>query len=356
MTDTMRTNGDDAGGATLLRLGTLLLRQWRVVVGVPLGFALIAGVIAFLQPRTWGATTAFVPQARQSPRAGLSGIAAQFGLSLPTDGAETPAFYGELIKTRTILDSVAAGPFTARIRGEERRGSLADVLRINKPTEMARQAVAVDRLERMLTVTRGRESGILRVQVVGPAAELAEQVANRLLHVVQHFNVERRASQARAEREFVQRRLREAEQELRDAEDRYARFLQQNRGPLSTAPALRFESERLERIVGVRQQLFNSLAQAFEQARIEEVRDTPVITVLQMPQLPVRPLSRNVLGAASLGLVVGAVFGLALALFRGLSAVAQRAAPDDFANFAEQRQRTWAEATQSLQTLFRRGT
>jgi uncharacterized protein involved in exopolysaccharide biosynthesis len=63
----------------------------------------------------------------------------------------------------------------------------------------------------------------------------------------------------------------------------------------------------------MRQQLYSTLVQSFEQTRIEEVRDTPVITVLDPPEPPVLPEPRRLIQRAMLAGIVGAVVGILLA-------------------------------------------
>ena len=64
------------------------------------------------------------------------------------------------------------------------------------------------------------------------------------------------------------------------------------------------------------QQIYTSLAQAYEQAKIEEVRDTPVITVLQPPEIPVLPNSRRVVVKTVLGFILGLGCAATLVLLR----------------------------------------
>src|SRR2546428_650042 len=98
------------------------------------------------------------------------------------------------------------------------------------------------------------------------------------LALVNTFNLERRQSRAAQEKRFVETRRTEARDELQVAEDRLKSFLERNRD-YRNSPQLVFDQERLAREVALRQQLLTSLSQAYEQARIDEVRDTPVITV-----------------------------------------------------------------------------
>ena len=89
--------------------------------------------------------------------------------------------------------------------------------------------------------------------------------------------------------------------------------------------------------------------QALDEARISEVRDTPVITVLQAPFLPPGPDDRSLLLAVALGLVLGGMGGVVLAFV--VEAV-RRPAPGDPAR--EDFQRAWNALVASIPFLGRR--
>src|SRR5690606_31231281 len=106
-----------------------------------------------------------------------------------------------------------------------------------------------------------------------PWPELSELLNRELLNLVGEYNMQRRQSNAAAERSFVEARLEESRHELVGAESDLKSFMEQNRR-FDEAPQLRLEAARLQRRVDLRQQVYASLAQAYEQARIEEVRNT----------------------------------------------------------------------------------
>ena len=125
-------------------------------------------------------------------------------------------------------------------------------------------------------------------------------------------------------------------------------FLQANRR-FEDSPELTFQRERLQREISRQQQVYTALAQSFEQARIAEVRDTPVITVLQSPFLPPGPDDRSLLLAVALGVVLGGMAGVVLAFV--VEAV-RRPAPGDPAR--EDFQRAWDALVGSIPLVGRR--
>jgi uncharacterized protein involved in exopolysaccharide biosynthesis len=160
----------------------------------------------------------------------------------------------------------------------------------------------------MVSVVTSRDANLVTLSTRAEQASLAVQINQRLLELLNEFNLQKRQSRAAAEREFTERRMLEAQQELEHTEGDLRRFLEQNR-EYQSSPQLRFEAGRLERRVQLRQQVYLSLAQAFEQARIDEVRDTPVITVIERPEFSVRRARSRLVDA-----LVWAVLALAVAI------------------------------------------
>jgi uncharacterized protein involved in exopolysaccharide biosynthesis len=67
--------------------------------------------------------------------------------------------------------------------------------------------------------------------------------------------------------------------------------------------------------VDIRQAVVSALAQNYEQARIDEVRDIPVITIVEEPSPPALPDPRMLLLRGVLALVAGALLGALIAFF-----------------------------------------
>jgi uncharacterized protein involved in exopolysaccharide biosynthesis len=133
-----------------------------------------------------------------------------------------------------------------------------------------------------------------------------------MLASINRFNIETRRQLALAERQFIDEQEAEAEKQLRHSEDRLQAFLIANR--VSLGPQLVFERGRLERDVSLRMQVYSMLVQVREQARLKELRQTPVITTIESPRLAVLPEKRGAVLRALIGGVVGALFGMLVAM------------------------------------------
>ena len=163
-----------------------------------------------------------------------------------------------------------------------------------------------------ISVSIGPETGVVTVRVRTDQPELSAAVGRRLLDLISAFDLEIRQSQASVERDFAGGRLGQLRTELSTAEDSLKTFLVENR-QFANSPQLTFEHDRLQRQVVMMQELVTAMAQAYEQARIDEVRNTSVITVIDQPEPPALPDPRGRLMKLVLGMILGLMAGLGLA-------------------------------------------
>jgi uncharacterized protein involved in exopolysaccharide biosynthesis len=276
-----------------------------LAVGAAIGFVLCVG-IALSRPRTYTSSASFVPQSSDNSSGRLMGLAAQFGVSLASQPSQSPAFYVDILKSDELLGAVAERRY-ARERADS--APLQTILEISGGSPAQQRQRVVRSLKSAMRVTSGRETGIVRVAMTAQSPSLAQQLAAQVLQTLNSFNLRLRQEQAVAERTFAKDRLGEIMAELHDAEARLQNFLRQNRA-YGSSPDLRAENDRLQRDVQMRQQIYMSMAQAYEQARIDAVRSTPLISVVERPSYPANPDSRGTLTAGLIGILLGALGGV----------------------------------------------
>jgi capsule polysaccharide export protein KpsE/RkpR len=208
-----------------------------------------------------------------------------------------------------------------------------DLFEVKGSSPGLRLNAAVRLLGRIISAREVKALNAVEINVTTRWPSVSLSLAERAVSGVNQFNVESRKSQAASEAHFVGTLVAEAETALRDAEDRLQTFQQRNR--VVASPELQFEQDRLERDVAIRQQMYTSLLQSREDARIREVRDTPVITVLEDPRLPVLPESRGAALRTVLGFLSGALVGVIAALFAHGLAGARRTPTEEAREFFE---------------------
>lgn len=311
-------------------LAALLLRNGRLIIGVVVLVAAATAVALLFLGREYTARSAIVPEASDTRAMPLAGLAAQFGVSLSgSSGGESVDFYSRLLRSRQLLEAAGLSRyrFVTEIGGEEvLEGTLLELYDVEGEHQRDRVRRLVDRLLEDVEVSTDVRANLLGIATTAPWPLLAEALNQRLLDLMGEFNLEKRQSKAAAERQFVEARMAEARSDLASAEAELRSFREQNRR-LGASPELELEAQRLEREVSLRQQVYTSLAQAYEQARIDEVRNTPVFTVVDPPAGSARP-DRGMVSTLLMGVFLGTIAGVTLALARESLARMRRDHPE----------------------------
>jgi uncharacterized protein involved in exopolysaccharide biosynthesis len=264
--------------------------------------AVLAAGIVLLVPTRFESSASFTPSV--SAQSNLTGLVQSLGLDASSDATQSPDFYSELLTTDEILRRVLSQAFPAPDSGtvmQEYSKFDADSLQ--------RLDRAMKKLRSSLTVSASRRTGIVKIDIQATTRSRATFLASVLLNEVDRYNQQVRRRKAAADRVFVEGRLQSARSELAVVEEKLKNFMATNRN-VSNSPELRLEADQLTREVVLHQSLVTSLAQNFEQSRIDEVRDTPDISVVQPPIYPRRPASRNGSLWSLLGALAGAFGGL----------------------------------------------
>jgi uncharacterized protein involved in exopolysaccharide biosynthesis len=311
---------------SVLQYATLVLRHRRLSAVCAAVLFLTVVLARSFGDRLYTSSASFVPQSSDQ-MSGLAGLAAQLGVApAGPEVTESPAFYSDLLKSREVLTAVLQSEYRFPTDTGVASAELIDLLRVRARTDGLRMAKAIRKLTSLLRVSLRTKTGVIALEVRMPNPVLAQEVAQKFLDEVNRFNLERRQSQAGAERRFTDGRIAELQRQLRDAEDQLQGFLQRNRD-FANSPELTFQRDRLAQEVQFRQSVYTTVSQSNEQARMDEVKDTPVITVVERPNLPPKDDGRGRLTFGALALILGSVVGTGIGV--GRDAIARRRASED---------------------------
>jgi uncharacterized protein involved in exopolysaccharide biosynthesis len=314
---------EPGAAAELHGVASRMLRHPRLILGLPIILFTLAVLTGLIRPRTYSAAATFRPQSNEGNASKLAGLAAQFGVNVPLGSeSESADFYAELLRSREMLTRIVEAQYVCGEGGKASSGDLVACLGIDKGTRGRSVEEAVRRFRRDLKIGLSVKTNIVSFAVRARDSVLATAIADTTLSLINQFNLERRQSNAKQERRFIEGRIAEVQQQSQDLEGKLEQFLRGNR-EYRQSPQLTFTFERMQRELSERRQVSATLQQSLERARLDEVRDTPVITVLDRPAIPPRPdrrmlLLRGVLGLA-LGLMLGILGSLALEASRELA-------------------------------------
>lgn len=285
-----------------------LYRRRLVIAGTALAGAILALALQLAHKPTYTASASFTPEGNDTQRSsGARAIAGQLGINLDVGGgAPQPQFYADLVRSRAILEPLSRDSLAIAASGAKQ--SVVDLLGVPQAQPAKRQESAMALLKDMINTSASPRTSVVTVEVTHSSPAVALAVAAKVLDDVNQFNLHTRQSQASAERAFTEARLAEARRSLRDAEDRLQGFLQSNRAAQS--PELAFDKDRLAREVALQQQIVTSLSASFEEARIREVRNLPVITTIETPWVPSVSNPRRRVQHALVGFAIGLVLAL----------------------------------------------
>jgi uncharacterized protein involved in exopolysaccharide biosynthesis len=327
---------------SIVELRRGVARRWRWLLLIPLLTAGLGAGAALVWPKTWTATTSFVPeQALGSNNTSILGAIGGLGsllgeaggasaLARLKDGPSTEFFADVLTSTELLTETLKT-----RFPDPEAPGAtkpLLELIDVSGPTPERRFGNGLRKFKRRVLVLISRKSSIVNLSVTLRDPVLSAAVANRMLELLNRFNLERRQRASTEQRRFAEVRLGTAAAELDSAERSKQAFLDANRNYYES-PRLMAMFDQLDRVVRVKEGILIGLTKTFEESRVAEVRDTPLLTVVDIATPPDRPLQRPLLWgglACAAGLILGLVSVVLAALSdrRDATPSAQRGVPD----------------------------
>ena len=281
-----------------------LVMEGRAGLLFALTGALVGAVVAFSLPKRFTSNVQFMARGSSSTilPAALQGLAATIGLDRGTDFS--PKFYTDLMVSRPILLSALRDSFTVIEDGAPVQRTYLAIEKIRTADSALAEEAALKRLAGRVSARSDVRTNIITVSVTARYPQLSHDILSRLLLALDSMNVSFRREQSRDIRLFFENRVTEMRSQLADAENAHRRFLERNRA-IAGSPLLQLEARRLEREVDLKNAVYQTVVQQFEQARIQEARNVPILTVLSPPTLPARKSGPSKRGVVVLGALLG---------------------------------------------------
>lgn len=342
--------GQEPESISPVEMLNVLLRYRRLILGLSLLTSV--GVVAWAvsRPITFKSSAAFLPMAPNSrPASQGAALARQLGFGL--DGGGQSEVFVQVVKSRELLRKAVETTYEVSTDEGQKSASLVTLYGGEEGGLVPPWLRATKVLRAALAVEPDAE-GVMKLELTGFPPHLGEQILRRLLTLLDEFNQENRRNAAQQELRFVSERLTAAQTELTAAENRLRDFLRSNR-EWQGSPDLLFEHGRLERQVEMRQQLYLSLAQGYEQSRVEAIRDTPLLTIIDAPEGATEPVPRRAPLLAIVGGLLGALIAVTIASLREFSRRSAAQAEDAMREFARLKAEAWLDLRHPTRLLRR---
>jgi uncharacterized protein involved in exopolysaccharide biosynthesis len=285
------------------------LRHWvglTILAGASgLTLASILLIGTFLFKRQYRATAKFSPESGSASRVSgsLAELASQFQLDLGSQGIKPLPYYSVVLRSDVIIDRV----LDSRLDLPEYPATLWDYL---EPQFSHRDSLPREKVRKWLrdrvAVTADNRATTMDLAVTLPDRRVAAVAVNNFLKALNAFNSSSRASQARSRREYLEHALTLQLDSLRRTEDTLQVFLERNRS-YRDSPALEFQQTRLRRQVDLNQQVVSTIQRDLQAARLDEINETPILSVIDSGSAPFRAVFPKRRLSAVFGLVLGMV-------------------------------------------------
>jgi len=244
----------------------------------------------------------------------VSGLASQFGITLPTDQSEPNWVYEDIIKSRTLARAMLKRKFDTNEFGSQK--SLLQILTYgNEEPEAGLDTLmilAVDNLLNMIELSENIKTGIYTVSLSTFESQFASELTSALIEEIDRHQREYNKAKTSETRKFIEERIFEIKKELEIAEETLKDFAKSNRR-IDNSPLLLLEQQRLAREVSVLTGVFTTLKQQLETTKIEEVKESDYVVVLDPPEAPLyrsKPEKKKmVILAGFLGIGLGMLIG-----------------------------------------------
>ena len=238
-----------------------------------------------------------------------AGIAAQFGINLGTKQSEPEWVYPEIIKSRTLARAMLKRKFDTEKFGPQK--PLLQILTFGdeEPT------VGLDTLIKagingFISMIGIQQNGsFYDLTISAPEPVFARDVAIALIEELDAHQREYNKAKTSETRQFIEERIIDTRKELEAAEEALRDFTNRNRR-IEKSPALQLERQRLAREVSVLIGVFTILKQQLETAKIEEVKESDYVIVLDPPEAALSPSSPRKKQTVWLAIILGMFLGL----------------------------------------------
>ncbi|MFZ4621890.1 MAG: hypothetical protein ACOYNS_15115 [Bacteroidota bacterium] len=256
-----------------------------VVALVTLGF-----LIFFVKPVYKSTVTLFPDYGGKSMLGGLGSLASLAGISVgetnPMDIYRNVVFSESVIepvvykkyKTKAFSDSVNLIQYfeiEPNVSGEDIDPDRARFVKFFDQFTGSLMKVDFESLTKIISIT-----------VKMPERKLSEDVANEVIKSLDEYIRTKRKSYASMQRFYLEKRIRQVSDSLRSAEEALKYFRETNKS-LGQSAELMLKQERLTRLTQIQTTIYIELIKQVEFAKLDEIRDAPVLNVKEFAKDPI---------------------------------------------------------------------
>ncbi|MDG5801030.1 GNVR domain-containing protein [Marinilabiliaceae bacterium ANBcel2] len=317
-------------------LVALMLHIWngrKIILKTVAVFIVLGLLIALTSPEKYKSQVKLIPQigAGSSGLGSLGGLASQFGFGglgganvAAESGAIPPDYYPEIVSSLPFLQALleekvyfeeikeeitlfdyfndyqagfSFGSFLRRytiglphtiidlFKSDPEKVVVEDVTGRRQTIRLSEEEwEVVEKLEELITLEVGTETGMVTITTEMPQDYLAADIADIVSEKLSEFILAYKTDKSREDLRFVEERYSEAKKRFQESQEELAKFRDATRGRLTALAQT--QEERLQSEYDLAFNVYNSLASQLEEARIKLQEDTPIVQVINPAAIP----------------------------------------------------------------------
>jgi uncharacterized protein involved in exopolysaccharide biosynthesis len=308
-------------------LRDLILPFWKArkqILTNAIIFAIFGGIIGFLTPATYTASSTFLPQTSQAVgglSGSLGGLASLAGIDLNSSvagGDIPPSMYatvfasepfrkrildakilvnGDSVTYRSFLENQPKSgistlqEYTIGLPGkliglfsikEEKKGTINDIQGLQPLSN--KEYGLLNSVSGKVSIANDKKEGLITISVTENDPVIAAQVTKVTEKVLQDWISEHKMKNAKAQYDFIAKQFETKQKEFFLIQDQLAGYMDRNQNVLSATYLTHLE--RLQAEFDLISSVYTELAMQKEKAAIQLSKETPTFSVLDPVKIP----------------------------------------------------------------------
>ena len=312
----------------------LLWKKKKFVISFSAIFTILAIIYSLLATPFYSSYVSIYPIVEgnnNSSIGDLQGIASTFGINIGGQN-QTSFNIPDIVNSRVLKKAVILNKWNSQkfddsvnlityweiddTTGFSLRGFLSGLFTPSEKTDphQAYLESAIETIGELISV-KEEDSGLIVISVLSEDPQLSADIVNFIAEYIKNYVSEEMFAKSTEHRQFIENRMVSSKGELSDSEVALTEFRKKHPMALDT-PDLQLDRGRLMRNVEVNQQVYITLRQQHELAKIEELKEAPVINILDKGEAAVEKTKPRRSFIVFISLLCSIFISVAIVLFK----------------------------------------
>ena len=271
----------------MVDISFLLLKRKKIISYIVGSIIILTAIILLLTPNQYRSEASILPTGGHNSFSSLKSLAGLGNFVQQNENSSN--LFPEILRSREITNAVIKNEYSFKDEdGEIQNFKLSEYFDVTSP-DLLHSA-----LLKITDISMDKKNGVINVGITTKYPEFSKIILEKYLVELENFNLYKRASQAKDNEKYLANQLESLKLALDNLEDEFVQFQKVNRDWLITSdPEILKEVVKFKREIEIKSQSFIFLNQEYELAKLESLKDVPIIRMLDNPTLPDIKVSPN---------------------------------------------------------------